>query len=237
MIEQIVVIMNRYSYKAISPRYIHIKVKKEPGASLIPPITMHFLYDIETKCLRYGIDTKENSEIVIPNYKKNVNVDAMFQCEDVPEECSESGWYSFRVKSGKRIRNLRFSTIEFYHNKFKAYEWIDELFDHYCYVKHLYGPVPVPVPPAEELVEEKKDQIEYLTGAELIEAATPNNNEDEDIEIIVGFYAEDGFPIKKPEDAHHFSVAMYSKKTGERLNEAHGCRLTRNNTKDDIPEE
>lgn len=221
--------MNRYSYKAISPRYVHVKMTLLPGEFLFTPITMHFLYDIETNCLRYGRDAKEDDEIVLSKFDEIIDVDGMFQCEEIPDEICDCTWYSFRVKSGKRIRNLSFATGEFRLGKYKSYEWLHKLFNKYCDENHLFEPMPVPIPPQKEYIEEKKEQIEYLTGVELIEAATPKNNEDEEIEIVVSFYGEDGSPIDKAEDAHHFSVAMYSKKTGERLNEAHGCRLSKQN--------
>jgi hypothetical protein len=67
-------------------------------------------------------------------------------------------------------------------------------------------------------IEIQEESREYLTGVELINAAT-FKDDDEDVEYYVASNDKDGSPIKMPEDEYSFNMVMYSKKTGERQNE------------------
>lgn len=217
--------MYRYSKAAESPSCVYVKMRLESGDVYYPSVEMYFLYDCKNKCVRYSTDGLVNHETIITDFNENVNIEDMFTEEPAPFVIYDVPCFYFFVKSGGKKRRYGFERhddIIKYHN---SYRWVVNLFEKICKEGKLINrSVPIPPPIYENPVNNKEEPVEYLTGIELIESATPKDD-DGDIEFYVAFNDKDGFPIKKPKDAYSFNIAMYSKKTGERLNECYGARL------------
>lgn len=213
--------MYRYSKAAESPSCVYVKMRLKSNDK---SVEMHFLYDSKCKSIKYSKDGLKCHETIMTDFKEHINMKKLFTDKPTPFKVFNEPCYYFYVKSGNKKRRIKFERGRW--DNHMPYKWLVNLFEEICREEIMKIPLPVAPPMNGESIEIKKEPVEYLTGLELIKAAK-SIDDDEDVEFYVSFNDKDGFPIKKPEDAFSFNIAMYSKKTGERLNECYGARLSK----------
>lgn len=124
--------MNRYSKAARSPQCVYVKMTLEPAMMYFTPVVMHFLYDSNTKCVKFSKDGLVCHETVITDYQERVDIDDMFACNpEVPIAILDGTTYTFFVKSGNKRRHIDIENWDEIIGHYQPYQWVIDLFKQY----------------------------------------------------------------------------------------------------------